>query len=160
MVLLLELKERLLHLTCCSVGEARQSDIPVATGKGSIVRYGADLDLLSAELDLTELRLSRALYEEGDLTPRCALQSSTHLVGGGLTEVLTIYLEDHVASTEASQGGRHTLHGVIDDDRAVGTLGDDRANPTVGPRGEELQLVAVLCRIVLRIGIKALEHIV
>ena len=160
MVLLLELKECLLHLTCCGVGEARQSDIPIATRKGAVVRYGTDLDLLSAELDLTGLRLSRTLYEEGDLTPGCSLESSTHLVGGGLTEVLTIYLEDHVASTKPSQGGRHTLHGVVDDDGAIGTLGDDRANPTVGARGEELQLVAVLCRIVLRIGIEALEHIV
>ena len=99
MVLLLEFKERLLHLTCCGVGEARQSDIPIATGKGAVVGYGADLDLLSAELDLTGLRLSGALYEEGDLTTRCSLESSAHLVGGGLTEVLTIYLEDHVART-------------------------------------------------------------
>ena len=95
----LEVKEGLLHLSGSRIGEAREGDIAHILPDDTIVRHGADLNLLTAELDTARLRLPGTLDEERDLAPRRSLEGGTHLLAGRLTEVLTVDLEDDITRT-------------------------------------------------------------
>ena len=156
----LEVQEGLLHLSGSRIGEAREGDIAHILPDDTIVGHGADLNLLTAELDAARLRLPWTLDEERDLAPWRTLEGGTHLIAGRLTEVLTVDLEDDVTSTQTGLRSGHTLHGVVDDDRAIGALRDDRPDTAISPSRQETELVGILRRIVLGIGVEALEHTV
>ena len=160
LVLGLEVQEGLLHLNGCRIGEAREGDIAHILPDDTIVRHGADLNLLTAELNTARLRLPWTLDEERDLAPWRTLEGGTHLIAGRLTEVLTVDFEDDVTSTQTGLRSGHTLHGVVDDDRAIGALRDDRPDTAISPSRQETELVGILRRIVLGIGVEALEHTV
>ena len=156
----LEVQEGLLHLSGSRIGEAREGDIAHILPDDTIVRHRADLDLLTAELDAARLRLPWTLDEKRDLAPWRTLEGGTHLLAGRLTEVLTVDLEDDVTGTQTGLRCGHTLHGVVDDDRAIGALRDDRPDTAISPSRQETELVGILRRIVLGIGVEALEHTV
>ena len=50
--------------------------------------------------------------------------------------------------------------GSFDDDRAIRALRDDRPDTAISPSRQETELVGILRRIVLGIGVEALEHTV